>query len=436
VLLAFGVSGAGIAGALDASRPVFITLTVGFLAAAFYLTFTYRPRRKAAPASGDCCATAHDCCATSSPTSKRRFNMMTLNKVMLWVVTVIAVAFLFFPSYVKFFLKGSGGGSGEPDTNNLLVRTTTFSVQGMSCEGCAAVVEKTVQGVPGVLSVKVDYDRKRMVVTSEASCPAPAEAVIDAIQGAGYRATVVKADSAGTGTAQTGDPSSGDCCEQPALSEKAKMKAKQIDPERQIVFTVKGLTCPAVKGIGCGHRLAPVLERVDKIDGVEASAANYTGTLLRISVKAEANREKVTAAVRQVLAENNPVALAGDALKKTALQKEQWRETRRVGELSAIEFRALALYRIMTFAQAEKLNKETTDKLVKMAQDQWDRLAQEAKKANATRPEDWGNRFKQAIPEFLSRAKEVLGDEPVGRFKKALLTPCRNEDRPEAPPAQ
>lgn len=44
VLLLFGVSGAGIAGAMESYRPLFIVLTFGFLAAAFY--FTYRPRRE------------------------------------------------------------------------------------------------------------------------------------------------------------------------------------------------------------------------------------------------------------------------------------------------------------------------------------------------------------------------------------------------------
>jgi hypothetical protein len=38
VLLACGVSGAGIAGALESFRPLFITLTVVFLGAAFYFT--------------------------------------------------------------------------------------------------------------------------------------------------------------------------------------------------------------------------------------------------------------------------------------------------------------------------------------------------------------------------------------------------------------
>lgn len=197
VLLAFGVSGAGIAGALDAYRPVFIGLTVVFLAAAFY--FTYRPR-KSAPASEDCCAVtpATDCCAVA-PATKSKVSMMTVNKVVLWGVSALAVAFLFFPQYMKFFM--AGGGAGEPAANNSLVRTTTFSVEGMTCEGCSAVVEKAVKDVPGILSVKVDYDRKRAVVTSEACCPAPTEAITRAVEAAGYRAAVV--ESAPTNTVTT-----------------------------------------------------------------------------------------------------------------------------------------------------------------------------------------------------------------------------------------
>lgn len=114
VLLAFGVSGAGIAGTLDAYRPAFIALTVAFLTAAFY--FTYRPR-KAGSAAADCCAPAKDCCS-STPTIKSRFSMMTLNKVVLWGVTVVAIAFLFFPQYMRVFLRGG---------NVELVRTTRWS---------------------------------------------------------------------------------------------------------------------------------------------------------------------------------------------------------------------------------------------------------------------------------------------------------------------
>src|SRR5262245_13996529 len=41
--------------------------------------------------------------------------------------------------------------------------------------------------------------------------------------------------------------------EEPA-AEPAKA-AKPADPDREVVFRAQGLTCPAVKGIGCGHML-------------------------------------------------------------------------------------------------------------------------------------------------------------------------------------
>lgn len=229
VLLAFGVSGAGIAGALDAYRPVFIGLTVVFLAAAFYLT--YRPRT-----AGSASDPATGCCAV--PTAKSRSGMMTLNKVILWGVTALAVAFLFFPQYMKFFM--AGGGAGEPAANNPMVRTTTFSVEGMSCEGCAALVEKIVREVPGVLTVKVDYDNKRMVVTSQAGDTAPTEAVVQALQKAGYRAAVIESDPT-TNAVKTGGTPQGDCCEPPGGA-KAKADPKLIDPQRQIVLAVDGFT--------------------------------------------------------------------------------------------------------------------------------------------------------------------------------------------------
>jgi hypothetical protein len=77
----------------------------------------------------------------------------------------------------------------------------------------------------------------------------------------------------------------------------------------------------------------------------------------------------------------------------------------------------------------------TTDELTKMAEEQWERLAQEAKKEKATQPEDWGNRCKKSIPAFLDQAKKVLSEEQLERFKTTLTTPCRGDDRPEAPPA-
>ncbi|QDV81057.1 mercuric transporter MerT family protein [Botrimarina mediterranea] len=182
VLLAVGVSGAGIASTMEAYRPLFIVVTFSFLAAAFY--FTYRPKKSAIGGSGDCCATEEvdDCC---SPVAKGRFNLMALNKVMLWGVTILAVAFLLFPSYVGVFLGGNGSKSIAG------MNRAVFAIEGMTCEGCSAIATKAILGVPGVLAAEVSYVDGQAVVGTEACCPVPREEILTAIERAGYSGTLL-----------------------------------------------------------------------------------------------------------------------------------------------------------------------------------------------------------------------------------------------------
>jgi hypothetical protein len=58
----------------------------------------------------------------------------------------------------------------------------------------------------------------------------------------------------------------------------------------------------------------------------------------------------------------------------------------------------LILHRVKTFAKAEKLDLEPTNKLVKIAEEQWQRIIQEAKKDGATQPKDLGTRCKRSLP--------------------------------------
>lgn len=137
ILLVMGVSGAGMTKALESYRYLFMVVTFGFLGMAFY--FTYRPRRAAAGAE-DCCAPqpspgedvvalATDGASVAAPVVKRRFNMMALNKVMLWGVTVMAVVFLFFPQYVRGMFASDHGEITADMQHSVLV------VEGMTCEG-------------------------------------------------------------------------------------------------------------------------------------------------------------------------------------------------------------------------------------------------------------------------------------------------------------
>lgn len=184
-LLAVGVSGAGIASALDAYRPLFTTVTFGFLGAAFY--FTYRPRKAPTAAADSCCSpqdTESDSCC--SPTGENgRYGVMAMNKAMLWGATVLAAAFLWFPSYAGLLIGGGSADSADAQ-HNPLVRQTTLAIEGMECEGCAVVVEKSIEDVPGVLDAKVNYQAKQVIVATEACCPFPEQEVRRAMQQAGY----------------------------------------------------------------------------------------------------------------------------------------------------------------------------------------------------------------------------------------------------------
>ncbi len=188
VLLTFGVSGAGIAGALEAYRPLFIVLTFAFLSAAFY--FTYRPRRPQAN-NDDCCSTAPDGCAASKMGTQRRFTMMTVNKIMLWAVTLLAALFLFFPSYVNVFMASQPADS-EITAEHPLVRKTTIVIEGMRCEGCSVALETAIKGVPGVLNAQVDYEKKQAVVSTEACCLFQKDEILQAIENAGFSGSVAE----------------------------------------------------------------------------------------------------------------------------------------------------------------------------------------------------------------------------------------------------
>jgi hypothetical protein len=118
ILLVAGVSGAGMTAALEEYRPYFIVVTFSFLAAAFYMT--YRPRSAMADGVEDCCAPA--------ATSGRRFNMMTMNKIMLWAVTAMAVVFLFFPQAITGLFASGTEITADMDQ-------TVIKVIGMTCPG-------------------------------------------------------------------------------------------------------------------------------------------------------------------------------------------------------------------------------------------------------------------------------------------------------------
>jgi copper chaperone CopZ len=234
LLIAFGFSAAGVGSFFEQYRPYFLTATFALLAVAWYFTYRVafwrtwarlrgRPAPVAAveaccaseatPAAGhSCCATepelkpapAHsccgiepelepeDCCAPGARTvagqpARRRFTMRQFNQVMLWMATVMIVLFALFPHWIGLLLGGAGSNptaAVNPDNQQQIV----LELKGMTCEGCAPIVEKALRGVPGVSAATVSYEKSQAVVFVPKGQEVPRDAILQAVRQAGYEA--------------------------------------------------------------------------------------------------------------------------------------------------------------------------------------------------------------------------------------------------------
>jgi copper chaperone CopZ len=170
--LAFGLSAAGASAAFEAFRPIFLLAAAGFLGGSLYLSCFRRPS----------CATG-EACAVPNPWLRR------FNRAMLGLTTVVTLAVALFPSYAGILSRGTTEAEAIQRSN---LETLTLTVEGMTCEGCSALVRKVIKDVRGVLGVKVDYAKKQVVISAESCCPAPVEAVLKALEKAGYRGKVIE----------------------------------------------------------------------------------------------------------------------------------------------------------------------------------------------------------------------------------------------------
>ncbi len=219
LLIAFGFSAAGVGSFFESYRPYFLTATFALLGVAWYFTYRsairsawVRLRGKPVPLSAGeaCCApeatppAAHSCCATepepdaASQPVRRRFTVRQFNQVMLWVATVVILLFALFPRWSGLLF-----GGGNRDTTTAVTaddhQQLILELKGMTCEGCAATIEKALRGVPGVSAATVSYEKSQAVVLVPTGREVPRDAILEAVRQAGYEARFAE----GTGLGET-----------------------------------------------------------------------------------------------------------------------------------------------------------------------------------------------------------------------------------------
>jgi copper chaperone CopZ len=171
LFVAFGLSAAGVSAAFAKVRPLFLALCALLLSEGFYFVYF----RKATCFSDEACATPN-----------RKHNRF--NQAVLWVATAAVGAFAFFPSYSPYLLTSSGTGMSHGAADSL--KPVIVKIEGMTCEACAAHVQRALAEVPGVEAASVSYsESKARVLVKPASTPSH-DALLKAIEKAGYKAIV------------------------------------------------------------------------------------------------------------------------------------------------------------------------------------------------------------------------------------------------------
>jgi copper chaperone CopZ len=170
LLLAFGVSAAGVSAMFEKVRPIFLAVCAALLGLGFYFVYLRGPA--CAPGTA---------CATPNAKSQRR------NRVVFWSATVAVVLFAFFPSYAGRLFGGKATASGSRFDEGA---EWVVAIDGMTCEACSGHVRTALAQVPGVEDVTVSYKDRKATVRIDATMPPSVDALVRAVETAGYKATV------------------------------------------------------------------------------------------------------------------------------------------------------------------------------------------------------------------------------------------------------
>ena len=177
VVVGVGLGAFGAAAFFDSLRPYLLVVTVAFLGAAFYLRYRKTPAEDCADGS----------CLVVPPQRSQ--------KVLLWLATAIVLPLAAFPYYSGVFWGDAASASatafaGKPADGDWTV--AVFDIEGMTCAGCAASIQTTLDQVAGVSTAEVSFDAKTARVTYHAS-HVSVEQLVTAISKLGYEVRPQKA---------------------------------------------------------------------------------------------------------------------------------------------------------------------------------------------------------------------------------------------------
>jgi hypothetical protein len=165
-----------------------------------------------------------------------------------------------------------------------------------------------------------------------------------------------------------------------------------------------------VEGLGCGHLIAPVLARLDEMEGAARVEVDRSGTLLRIP--SGGGHHRVLAELRKLGIEAQELSADAPAIAEAT----SWYSRANILELSRQEFRLLA--RRWT-AQVGRLTGEQERMLIASIEDAMDEALRSIPLEGGLRPE-WTSARENAASRVLEAAATYLDREQVAELQMTL----------------
>lgn len=173
-----GLGAFSAAAGFEMLRSYLLVLTALLLGAGFYLTYR---RREVRCEDGTC--------------KVQRANRTS--KILLWIVTALAIGLAALPYWSAALLRTAGSSNAISQTERstgLNEVKATITVNGMTCDVCAATVERALARTPGIVSVDVAYQSGVAVVVYDPNV-VDLDTIRGAIDGTGFKAGQVIAQT-------------------------------------------------------------------------------------------------------------------------------------------------------------------------------------------------------------------------------------------------
>ncbi len=180
--------------------------------------------------------------------------------------------------------------------------------------------------------------------------------------------------------------------------------------QRFVFLESEAYGCGAAEGLGCGLAIAPVLHRMDELEGVADSRVSWDGHTFRIEILPGADADRVAAAAAALL-EGEACCVVAPRGKAAAAPPEQWFDEEGTLELSRHEAGVIAADFSSEVSAEVGLEPGDAERLRSVLREELERAFERAHAAGgdverlwAELPSAWP-RFEERIAGFLSPAQ-------------------------------